>query len=420
MRSPRIIRPLRDFLAAETAGAVLLAAATVVALVWANSPWSDAYHDLLAVDAGLRVGDWSMTLDLHHWINDGLMALFFLVVGLEIKRELVEGELASPRQAALPALAAVGGMVVPALLFVVVTAGTSEMSAWGIPMATDIALALGLVTALGDRVPSAAKVFLLALAIVDDIGAIVVIAVVYSSGIEWGYLVAAVACGLAVVGLGRARPELTIGFVALGVAMWWFAHEAGVHATIAGVAMGLLTPTSPRLPEDLVDEEVLADVSSLDAAQATIDMARGSVSRVEWLEHVLHPWTSLLIVPLFALANAGLDLSGSAVGDAIDSRTAWGVVVGLVVGKPLGILAAVMIGRRAGLELPDGVSLRGVAALGAVAGIGFTVSIFVADLALEGPGAAAAKLGVLAASLVAAVVGAAALAATSGSEPAPR
>lgn len=412
-RSPRIIRPLRDFLAAESAGAVLLSLAAVAALVWANSPWSEAYASLLHTDAGVSVGSWSFELDLHGWVNDGLMALFFLVVGLEIKRELVEGELASVRQAALPVVAALGGMVVPALLFVAVTAGTSGAGAWGVPMATDIALALGVVTVLGTRVPSSAKIFLLALAIVDDLGAIAVIALVYSSGVRPVYLIGAVACVAAVVALGRWRPERTLGFVVLGVALWWFVHEAGLHATIAGVIMGFLTPTAPRVPEDLIDEEILADVSSLGAAQETIDMARASVSRVEWLEHVLHPWTSLLIVPVFAFANAGITIDGPALDRVFDSRIALGVVVGLVVGKPLGITAAVWLGRRFGLELPEGLNLRVVAGLGMVAGIGFTVSIFVADLALtDRLDADAAKLAVLAASLLAAVVGASALAVT--------
>jgi len=421
--APRIIRPLRDFLAAESAGAILLSIGAIAALVWANSPWSAAYGSLLRTDAGLAVGSWNFSLDLHGWVNDGLMALFFLVVGLEIKRELVEGELASLRQAALPAVAALGGMVVPALLFVAITAGQRGSGAWGIPMATDIALALGVVTVLGDRVPSAAKIFLLALAIVDDLGAIVVIALVYSSGVRFAYLAGAAVCVLAVVALGRWRPAFTLGFVVIGVVLWWFVHEAGLHATLAGVIMGFLTPTAPRVPEDLIDEEILADVSDISAAQETIDMARASVSRVEWLEHVLHPWTSLVIVPIFAFANAGLVLDGDAFGRLFDSRIALGVLVGLVVGKPLGIVGAVWLGRRAGLQLPDGMTMRTVTGLSVVAGIGFTVSIFVADLALSDPhDAESAKLAVMAASLIAAGAGALVLRsrATARPEPAPR
>jgi len=405
-----VVRPLRDFLAAESAGAVLLVVAAVVALVWANSPWSDGYHSLLATDLSLSLGSHSVSLDAHAWINDGLMALFFLVVGLEIKRELVEGELSSVRQAALPAVAALGGMVVPALAYLALNVGTGAGHAWGIPMATDIALAVGVLTLLGSRVPPAAKIFLLALAIVDDLGAIAVIAVVYSSGVDVAYLAGAAACVVAVVLLGRARPELTLGFVVLGVVMWWCLHESGVHATIAGVIMGFLTPTAPRLPEDLVEESVLADVSSLDAAQETIDMARASISRVEWLEHVLHPWTSRVIVPLFAFANAGIVVDRAAVERMTESRVAAGIVVGLVLGKPLGIALAAALGTRFGLQLPEGLTLRTVAGLGALAGVGFTVSIFVADLAFDDPAdAGGAKLAVLCASVLAAGIGAVAL-----------
>jgi len=408
--TPRLVRPLRDFLRNESAGAVLLAIGAVAALAIANSAWSGGYHSLLETDAGLRVGSWSISMDLHSWINDGLMAVFFLVVGLEIKRELVEGELASPRQAALPAVAALGGMVLPALLFVIITADTANSGAWGIPMATDIALALGVVIALGDRVPAAARIFLLALAIVDDIGAILVIAVVYNSGVSWPHLFGAGICVVGVVGLRRVRPDLIIGFVALGLAMWWFTHEGGVHATLAGVVMGLLTPTSPRTPEDLVDETVLIDLSSVNAAKETIDMARASVSRVEWLEHVLHPWTSLLIVPIFAFANLGVVIDSTTIGGALDSRVALGIAVGLFVGKPVGILGAVWVGRRLGLDLPEGVTLRTIAALGIVAGIGFTVSIFVADLAVKGAeDIASAKVAIIATSLAAAAAGATAV-----------
>ena len=404
LSTPRLVRPLRDFLRNESAGAVLLAIGAVAALAIANSSWSGGYHSLLETDAGLRIGSWSISMDLHSWINDGLMALFFLVVGLEIKRELVEGELASPRQAALPAVAALGGMVLPAVLFVVITAGTTNSGAWGIPMATDIALALG------DRVPASARIFLLALAIVDDIGAILVIAVVYNSGISWPHLAGAGICVVGVVVLGRLRPDLTIGFVALGLAMWWFTHEAGVHATLAGVVMGLLTPTSPRTPEDLVDETVLIDLSSVNAAKETIDMARASVSRVEWLEHVLHPWTSLLIVPVFAFANSGVVINSTTIGGALDSRLALGIAVGLLVGKPVGIVGAVWVGRRFGLELPEGVTLTTIAALGIGAGIGFTVSIFVADLAVTGAeDIASAKVAIIVTSFVAAAAGATAV-----------
>lgn len=366
-------------------GAVLICVAIVVALVWANSPWSETYESLLHTRANVGIGSARVDLDVHGWIGDGLMALFFLVVGLEIKREIIDGELASVRTAALPAVAALGGMVGPAAIYLLV-APSSASRGWAIPMATDIALALGILTALGRRVPTGAKVFLLALAIVDDIGAIAVIAVAYSSGLNAGYLLGAVGCALMVVGLSRVRPDFGAGFVLLGVTMWWFTHEAGVHATIAGVVMGLLTP----------------------------------VSRIERIEHRLHPWTSLVIVPLFALANAGIDLGGDTLAGAVSSRTSWAIVVGLVVGKPVGITAATWLGRRMGLDLPTGVGIAQIAAIGVVGGVGFTVSIFIADLALDGASAPSAKLAVLVGSTLAAAFGSILLWVTTRSARAPR
>lgn len=359
--------------------------AVVVALVWANSPWSETYESLLHTRSNVGIGSLGLDLDVHAWIGDGLMTLFFLVVGLEIKREMIDGELASVRTAALPAIAALGGMVGPAAIYLLV-APSSASRGWAIPMATDIALALGVLTALGRRVPTGAKVFLLALAIVDDIGAIAVIAVAYSSGLNAGYLLGAVGCALMVVGLSRVRPDFGAGFVILGVTMWWFTHEAGVHATIAGVVMGLLTP----------------------------------VSRIERIEHRLHPWTSLVIVPLFALANAGIDLGGDALAGAASSRMSWAIVVGLVVGKPVGITAATWLGRRMGLDLPTGVGIAQIVAIGVVGGVGFTVSIFIADLALDGASAPSAKLAILVGSTLAAAFGSIALWVTTRSAQAPR
>jgi len=380
-----LVRSLRDFLAAEVAGAVLICVAVVVALVWANSPWSETYESLLHTRSNVGIGSLGLDLDVHAWIGDGLMTLFFLVVGLEIKREMIDGELASVRTAALPAIAALGGMVGPAAIYLLV-APSSASRGWAIPMATDIALALGVLTAFGRRVPTGAKVFLLALAIVDDIGAIAVIAVAYSSGLNAGYLLGAVGCALMVVGLSRVRPDFGAGFVILGVTMWWFTHEAGVHATIAGVVMGLLTP----------------------------------VSRIERIEHRLHPWTSLVIVPLFALANAGIDLGGDALAGAASSRMSWAIVVGLVVGKPVGITAATWLGRRMGLDLPTGVGIAQIVAIGVVGGVGFTVSIFIADLALDGASAPSAKLAILVGSTLAAAFGSIALWVTTRSAQAPR
>ena len=363
----RLPEAVRRFLRAEAAGGIVLLAAAVVALGWANSPWSSSYESL-----------WSGDLDLRHWVNDGLMAVFFFVVGLEIKRELVHGELRSPRTAALPALAAVGGMAVPALLYLAVNSGRAGVEGWGIPMATDIAFAVGVVAVLGSRAPGPLRLFLLALAIADDIGAIVVIAAFYSEGIDVAALAVAVASALATAALWRVRAPWIV-LVATAAVLWVATYESGVHATIAGVALGLLTPARPS-----------------------------GRSPAERLESALHPVASFVIVPLFALANAGVRLDAGAL-DAPGARAvAVGVAVGLVVGKPVGVAGASWLAVRTGLgRLPDGMTPAQVVGLGAVAGIGFTVSLFVAGLAFpEHPELeAAAKIGILAASVSAAVLG---------------
>ncbi|MCU1350984.1 MAG: Na+/H+ antiporter NhaA [Acidimicrobiales bacterium] len=370
---------------AEAAGSVLLVGATVVALAWANSPWKGGYDALFHTRIALGVGSLRLVEDLRHWIADGLMALFFFVVSLEIKRELVAGELRDRRAAALPAVAAVGGMVVPALLFVVVNRGGAGGRGWGIPMATDIAFALGVVAVLGRRVPPPLKLFLLTLAIVDDIGAIAVIAVFYAGDLSVGWLLAAGGVVLAVVALRRVRGMHLAVYGALGVGLWLCVFESGVHATIAGVVMGLLMPARPpRAEADAIDE---------------------GVSPAARLEHALHPWTSYLVVPVFALASAGIPLAGA--GAALGSRVAMGVVLGLVVGKVAGIGLGVWAATRSGLaRLPDGVTwpqMMGAAALG---GIGFTVSLFVTGLAYGSERLQReAKVGVLVASVVAGAIG---------------
>ncbi len=402
----RVIAPLRDFLRESAAGGFVLVLATALALGWANSPWSDSYSDLWEQTAGFGVGSWRLDLSLKQWVNDGLMVLFFFVVGLEIKRELVEGELNSRRKAALPALAALGGMVVPAVLYSLVNVGGAGSKGWGIPMATDIAMAVGVMTLLGPRVSASLKLFLLAVAIVDDLGAIVVIALFYSEGSNVGYLGAAVVLVLAVVGLRKAGVQHTAVYVVVGFVLWYVVKRSGVHATIAGVVLGLLAPTKPSLQHDLIDEAVLSDVSNLSSAEETVRMARGSVSVVERLEHQLHPWTSLVIVPLFALANAGIALDRVALRDALSSRVTIGVMLGLVVGKVIGISGATWLALRANVgELPTGVTFSMVVAVSSLAGIGFTVSIFVSGLAFGGALESQAKIGILIASLVSALLG---------------
>jgi NhaA family Na+:H+ antiporter len=402
------IAPLRNFLRTESAGGVVLVVAALVALVWANSPWKASYEELWHTRLAISLGDRSLDLDLREWVNDGLMAIFFFVVGLEIKREVVEGELRGARRAALPAVAALGGMVVPALIYAAINAGGEGARGWGIPMATDIAVAVGVLTLLGSRVPASLKLFLLALAIVDDIGAIAVIAILYSENLDTdSLLIAAGLLGVLVL-MRVAGIQATLLPLAVGVALWLALEESGVHATIAGVLLALLAPTRPKLQRELVDVSVLTDLSSARAARETAALARSSVSVVEWLEHVLHPWSSFVIVPVFALANAGVAISRDAISDAASSRIALGVLLGLVVGKLAGIAAFTWLAAklRVGL-LPAGATWRGIVGVAALAGIGFTVSIFVTNLAFDDPALRnEALIAILAAAVVSSAIGA--------------
>jgi NhaA family Na+:H+ antiporter len=402
----RLGRAVREFVDVELAGGAVLVAATVVALVWANSPWEAGYRRLWSTELAIALGSHHLELTLREWVNDALMAVFFLVVGLEIKRELVQGELRTPRRAALPAVAALGGMVVPAAIYAALNATGAGSRGWGIPMATDIAFAVGVLTLLGRRVAPSLKVFLLSLAIVDDIGAILVIALFYSSGISWPALAAAAGILGAVVAARAGGIRVTPVYVALGAGLWLALHEAGVHATLAGVAMGLLAPAAT--PTARPDPAELADVATPLAARLTARLARESVSVAEWLEHVLHPWTSFLIVPVFALANAGVPLSAGALREAAGSPVTAGVVLGLVVGKPVGITLFSWVASRLGIgHLPSGATWAGVVGVAAVAGIGFTVSLFITSLAFSDPALAdAARIGILAASLAASLLGA--------------
>ncbi len=404
-RSPlvRLLSPLRDFIATETSGAALLALGAVAALVWANSPWSGSYHALWDSRAGFTVAGHTLELDLRHWINDGLMAIFFLVVGLEIKRELTSGHLSTRRAALLPGAAALGGMVVPALLYLAIAGGTAPRG-WAIPMATDIALAVGVLAVVGSRVPSSLRAFLLGLAIVDDIGAIAVIAVVYSTGVSLAWLAAAVVGLAATLGVRRAGVHATGAYWLVGAFVWFSLHEAGIHPTIAGVAMGLLAPSTPRYAPELIDADELGDVGDLEAARTTSELARGSVSVVEWLQHVLHPWTSFLIVPVFALANTGVEISTTGLRHAVGSPITWGVLVGLLAGKPLGVVLATRLAVRSGMAEPPADARPGqVLGIGLTAGIGFTVATFITELALTDPVERSnAKLAILVASVLAA------------------
>ena len=406
-------RRLREFLATEASGGILLLAAAVVALAWANSPWSASYESLWHTDLTVNFGRYALEGDLHHWVNDALMVVFFFVVGLEIKHELVHGKLHDPRTAAMPALAALGGMVLPAALFLLVTAGGDGSRGWGIPMATDIAFAVGVVTLLGPRVPSSLKLFLLTLAIVDDIGAIIVIGAFYSSGLQPEFLGVAAAIVVVIVLLSRSGVVWLVPYLVLGAALWLATYASGVHATIAGVVLGLLTPARRLMAASVAREWAndLEDEPSAEDMQAMTRLARHSVSPAERIAHVLHPWSSFLIVPLFALANAGVPIRGDAFEGAGAAAVTGGVMLGLVVGKTLGITGAAWLGIRLGIaRLPEGANWKMMFGIAAIAGIGFTVSLFVAELAYtDGSLRDAAKLGVLAASTVAAIIGGVAL-----------
>ena len=331
----RVARPVREFMQIEAAGGIVLVAATILALVWANSPWADSYHDILEGHIDIEFGS-LIHLDepVEAWVNDALMTIFFFVVGIEIKRELVVGELRDKRAAALPAVAAIGGMVVPALIYVAFNAGGDGTDGWGIPMATDIAFALGVVSLLGSRVPGAMKVFLLTLAIVDDIGAIAVIAIFYTEKLSIPWLLAAIALILVVMLMQRQRIWYIPAYVVVGAVLWLAVFESGIHATIAGVVLGLITPARPLRTDSLEDEPHLARVLAGDTDVGVVRRAsfeiRERVSVAERIEDVLHPFTSFFIIPVFALVNAGIELNGDILSNAASSPITLGVGAGLV------------------------------------------------------------------------------------------
>jgi NhaA family Na+:H+ antiporter len=419
----RIVRPFQDFALKQSSSGIILVLVTVVALIWANSPWGNSYGALWGSKLTVGVGDFTLSKDLTHWINDGLMAVFFLVVGLEIKREILVGELSSIRSAALPVAAAFGGAVVPALIYIAINAGTEGAAGWGIPMATDIAFVLGVLALLGERAPVGLKVFLTALAIVDDIVAVLVIAVFYTSEISWGalavggvFLAALVVANL--IGVGK-----TLVYALLGVGLWLAFLISGIHATIAGVVLAMTVPASSFInPSAFLErsryildrfeqagekgENVLTNEERQAALHALNHAAYKLEPPLHELEHALHPWVVFAIMPLFALANAGVSLGGG-IAEALTTPVVLGIVAGLVVGKQLGVTLFTWLAVKSGVsELPTGVSWRHVYGGGWLAGIGFTMSLFISDLAFSDSSLVdAAKLGILAASLIAGVIG---------------
>ncbi|MCA9621017.1 MAG: Na+/H+ antiporter NhaA, partial [Myxococcales bacterium] len=414
----RVLRPIQVFSQHKLAGAGLLMLATVAALVMANSPLRATYDHVLHMKVSVLIGGVGLEETLHHWINDGLMGVFFFVVGLEIKRELLAGELSTLRKATLPAIAALGGMVVPALLYFALNPEPPVSKGWGIPMATDIAFALGVLALLGDRVPLGLRVFLTALAIVDDIGAVLVIALFYTGSIAWGWLGFGLAC---VVGSGflnalGARNPVT--YFIVGVAAWVGFLESGVHATIAAILMAFTIPARTRIDgEHFVDRLafMLERLKKLglprdnamntseqqqvfEAMNENIDLASAPLQRIE---QALHGMVTFLVLPVFALANAGVTLSGD-IGQALTHPLTLGVVLGLFAGKTIGVTGASWLAVKLGLaDLPSGVSWGKLLGVGMLAGVGFTMALFVASLAFADPARIElAKIGILAASLL--------------------
>lgn len=414
----RALAPVERFLAIEAASGILLLIASVAALVWANSDYRESYTALWHVPFGLRLGSFGFERDLHFWINDGLMTIFFFVVGLEIRREIHCGELSELRRATLPLAAALGGMLMPAAIYFALNQGHASVRGWGVPMATDIAFAVGVLTLLGKRVPPALRILLLALAVIDDVGAILVIAVFYSGGFE-GTGFALLGCGLAWTWLqqmfGLRNPWL---YVPAGALVWAGAYGAGVHPTLAGVVVGLMTPVRPWFGTHQVLETADQSVASLhaqakDDPQTTLaplrDLTlaqREAVSPSERIQHALHGWVAFAIMPLFALANAGVPL-GEASLSGEPMLVFAGVVLGLAVGKPVGILGLSWIAVKLGLaSLPRGITWPQVGVVGVIAGIGFTMALFIAALAFpSGVALETAKLAILAASGITALLG---------------
>ena len=431
-RTMRGLRPARaiqrlmvEFIQLEAASGSVLLACTVIAMAWANSPWGGAYRELWGMHAAVHVGDQVLDLTLGEWVNDALMAAYFLLVGLEIKRELLVGELASVRKAALPIIAAAGGMAVPAAIYIALNWGTEAIRGWGIPVATDIAFSLGILAIVGGKAPSSCRVFLAAFAIADDVGAAVVIALFYASGLSphaLGIAAAVIACLIAANRAGVRSPAV---YATLGAALWLAFLHGGIHPTIAGIVTAFAIPARTRIDADeflassrdsiaafeqagAPETTVLANSDQRDALQALENACIHAQTPLQRLEHGLHPWVSFGIVPIFALANAGVSLEGTPVLDVLTRPVTLGVALGLIFGKQIGISVASWLAVRAGAaSLPDGMRWRDVYGMGCLGGIGFTMSLFIAGLAFGNHPAllGEAKIGILSASLVTSVWG---------------
>jgi NhaA family Na+:H+ antiporter len=408
---PTLSPSSRLYMGTEAGGSTLLLAATLLALAWANSPWSGSYDAFWSTRASIGVGDVALSLDLRHWVNDAAMALFFLVVGLEVTREVTTGELRDRRNVAAPALGALGGLVVPALVYLAFNPSGPASAGWGIVMSTDTAFVLGVLALFGPRCPDRLRLFLLTLAIVDDIGAISVMALFYSGELHvTALLVSAVLVGLLLAlrwaGVWRLTP-----YVLTGIALWLAVHESGVHGTLAGVVLGLLLPARPADPEDVERTgaygRALREQPDAERARLAGLAVDATVSANARLLHALHRWTAYAVVPVFGLANAGVALGAETLRAALTSPVTIGVCAALVVGNAVGITAGAAVALRSGWGgLPGGVRWSHLMAGATLAGIGFTISLFIADLAFgDGPLKDQATIGILAGSVVAALLG---------------
>lgn len=420
----KVLRPVERYLHNESTGGILLLASALIAVLWANSPWSESYIHLWENEVILRVGSYEIGNTLHHWINDGLMAMFFFVVGLELKREIMAGELSDIKKAMLPLSSALGGMIAPATIYILFNSSGEENNGWGIPMATDIAFAMGIISLLGKRVPLALKIFLTALAIADDLGAVLVIAFFYTSDISllslgMGGLFVAILIGANYIGI---RSTLFYGLVGIG-GVWLAFLLSGVHATIAGVVAAAAIPARTKINEpqfiDILEEKMNEfhqippnDVTLLEPAQYKViegihRLTKAAGTPLQRLESQLHPWVSFVVMPIFALANAGVVLHGDMLGDMFSNTITLGVLLGLTVGKFLGVVGFCWLATKFGIAtLPEEINWSQIAGVGCLAGVGFTMSLFVTTLAFNDAASVdSAKLGIFAASIISGVVG---------------
>ena len=419
----KLTYPIQEFLHKEASGGILLIACTIVALIWANSPFADSYHHLWHTYLSIDLGGLGLKYSIHHWINDGLMVVFFFVVGLEIKRELLVGELSSVKKASLPIAAALGGMIFPALIYTIFNMGSEGSSGWGIPMATDIAFVVGILALLGKSVPLALKIFILALAIVDDIGAVLVIAVFYTSQISFVSLMIAAGLLILLVVMNKMEVRNLIIYTIVGIALWLAFLKSGVHATVAGVLLAFTIPVSSRINTKKFKNETEVLLKDFDNAGEhgdnvltnserliIVDQIENNCEKIltplQRFEHDLHPWVSFFIMPVFALANAGVTI-GDGLIQALTNPISLGIVLGLFIGKQIGIFSFSYLAVKLKFASePEGVSWKKIYAASVLAGIGFTMSLFIANLAFNSPELLnISKVGILTGSLLSGIVG---------------